>query len=262
MNDLQLFFMDDNLRALRIKEQQFYISQAHARLLSQFENIGDEATAAGDEWMSRIGAWFDPEWHDAAGFYEQAYEIEIDQYLMLTNLQNQTRLSVVSGFFHEWEKRVREWLVAEVRRWCRDSAAASTIWRKPISEVLELLVGCRLVNPETGYFKKLDACRLVVNVYKHGEGSSLVSLMKLYPEYLGRELYSGSELDPSLPYGMYHYLNLDDDQVHEFSDAVVAFWEGLPDRRYNSEVERWPEWFVKACPATFGRIPIGGKHDE
>lgn len=46
------------------------------------------------------------------------------------------------------------------------------------------LLGMPEVAYPKSYFPKLDACRLVVNVYKHGKGTALNQLRSRYPEYL------------------------------------------------------------------------------
>ncbi|MBX3140316.1 MAG: hypothetical protein KF875_06180 [Trueperaceae bacterium] len=258
MSDYQVFFLGEDQRSLRIEEQEFYYDQARKRLLSQFDSIGDEATAAGQEWLDRPAPWFDPDVHDPASSYEQAYEAEIDHYLMLFNLQNQTRLSVVSGFFHEWEKNVKEWMSSEVGYWCREPAAIAAIWKLQVRATLQLLGNFGLVIPDADHIVRLDACRLVVNVYKHGAGPSLLELATKYPDYLNREFASNAESDLSLQSMAYRDLRIDDEQVEAFSDAVITFWKELPERRYASEVDEWPKWFTDICGGARGRTEIGG----
>ena len=60
-------------------------------------------------------------------------------------------------------------------------AAAENAWRRNVLDLLnDFGWDCRSLPS----FSKIDACRLVVNVYKHGKGPSLEDLAKRYPEYL------------------------------------------------------------------------------
>jgi hypothetical protein len=47
-----------------IKRHQFYVKQARKRVLSQFENMEEEADKAAEEWLEQSSGRFDPDWHD------------------------------------------------------------------------------------------------------------------------------------------------------------------------------------------------------
>ncbi|MER8798649.1 hypothetical protein NKH75_31600 [Mesorhizobium sp. M0984] len=79
----------------------------------------------------------------------------------------------------------------------------------------------------TDYFKTLDACRLVVNVYKHGAGKSLDDLKKTCSEYLDDPL-KGTRPPWSEKLLNHTHLKVSDDQFQTFSDAIVAFWRDVP----------------------------------
>lgn len=100
-----------------IARHEFYVEQARTRLLSQFENISADANRAGDEWLTQNAHEFDPDRHDPGDFYERAYDITISFYQSLSDMHEQTRLSVVAGMFHQWDKQLREWVSGEVRHW-------------------------------------------------------------------------------------------------------------------------------------------------
>ncbi|MCQ4437932.1 hypothetical protein NO135_23300, partial [Clostridioides difficile] len=58
----------------------------------------------------------------------------------------------------------------------------------------------------TDYFRTLDACRLVVNVYKHGKGKSLDDLRARFPEYLDDPLRDFGESVSSVSYRDHRHL--------------------------------------------------------
>ena len=117
MSGKVLFHMWEPFRASLIANHQFYVDQSRKRLLSQFDNIEPEADKATEEWLERSNSRFDPDRHDPADFYETAHEVGIEFYGLLSDMRDQTWLSVVAGMFHEWDKQLRGWLVREIGHW-------------------------------------------------------------------------------------------------------------------------------------------------
>jgi hypothetical protein len=227
-----------------INSHQFYVEQARKRVLSQFENMEEEADKAAEDWLEQSNDRFDPDLHDSGDFYEAARDAGIQFYQLLSDMRNQTRLSVVAGMFHEWEKQLRDWLVREIRHWHRGDTATAKVWSADFGKIADLLESFGWKIRSTDYFKTLDACRLVVNVYKHGDGPSLKDLKATYPEYLEDRL-SGSGLPATLDLVDYTNLKVSDDQFQAFSDAIVAFWRDVPENVVGGQ-EKVPDWFEKA----------------
>lgn len=188
MSNYVLFNMWAPFRSALIRGHQFYVDQARKRLLSQFDNMEAEADKAAEEWLEQSSDAFDPERHDPGDFYEAAHDHSIEFYQLLSDMRDRTHLSVVAGMFHEWDKQLREWLVREMKHWHRGETAASKVWSADFGKIADLLqsFGWNLRSAE--YFNTLDACRLVVNVYKHGAGKSLEELKQAYPHYLPTHL--------------------------------------------------------------------------
>jgi len=76
---------------------------------------------------------------------------------------------------------------------------------------------------------KIDVCRLVVNVFKHGKGNSLDALAQRYPQYLGDNLpqyeFMKSHLD-------HEALTIAQNDLDDFAGAIRAFWSEFPERLY------------------------------
>lgn len=86
----------------------------------------------------------------------------------------------------------------------------------------------------------------MVNVYKHGDGTSLEELRSAFPEYLDDPLNTTGIGAIDVKYRDYTNLMVSDDQVQTFSDAVVAFWRAMPERIFASQITSVPDWFEKA----------------
>lgn len=245
MSNYALFQMWGPYRQSLIKGHQFYVEQARKRVLLQFENMEEEADKAAEEWLEQSGDQFDPDRHDPSDFYEAANDVGIEFYQLLSDMRDQTRLSVIAGMFHEWEKKLRDWLVREILHWHRGEAVVAKVWSADFGKIADLLESFGWKIRSTDYFKTLDACRLVVNVYKHGVGKSLDDLKATYPKYLDNPL-SGSGSPWAEKMLDYTNLKVSDDQFQAFSDAIVAFWRDVPESVVGSQLANVPDWFEKA----------------
>lgn len=246
MSDYVLFQMWGPFRQSLIVGHLFYVEQARRRLLSQFEDIEAEADRAAEEWLQRSSGHFDPDRHDAGDFYEAANDAGIEFYTLLSDMRDQTRLGVVAGMFHEWDKQLRDWLVREIQHWHRGDAAAQKVWSADFVQITELLESFGWKIRCADYFQALDACRLVVNIYKHGEGKSLEDLKQKYPEYLADPFGGSGAAFSGVEYRDHTHLRVSDEQFQAFSDAVIAFWKAVPENIFESKVNDVPDWFGKA----------------
>lgn len=92
----------------------------------------------------------------------------------------------------------------------------------------------------------LDACRLVVNVYKHGDGKSFQDLKKQHPEYINNIFKAmDRELD-GMGFTDFTDLTVTNAQIEGFSDAIISFWRDVPDNIYEDSDADLPKWFENA----------------
>lgn len=246
MSGYVLLQMWEPLRQSLIKGHLFYVEQAQKRLLSQFDDIEADADLAAEKWLEQSSQHFNPDRHDPGDFYEAANNVGIEFYELLSDMREQTRLSVVAGMFHEWDKKLRDWLVREIRHWHHGDNTTLKIWSADFGQIADLIESFGWNVRNSNYFRTLDACRLVVNVYKHGEGKSLDELRHSFPEYLD-DPFNGTGGDlSSTRYRDHTHLKVSDDQFQVFSDAILAFWRDVPENIFDSQVTDVPDWFGKA----------------
>ncbi|MHB0777092.1 hypothetical protein [Halomonas sp. WWR20] len=246
MGNYALFQMWEPFRQSLVAGHHFYVNQARIRLLSQFDDIETEADKASDEWLERNSHCFDPDRHDEGDFYESARDAGIEFYQLLSDMRDRTRLSVAAGMYHEWDKRFRKWLTDEIRHWHSGDIVSNKVWTVDFGKLTDLLEGLGWQVRSQDYFSKLDACRLVVNVYKHGKGNSLNDLKKSYPEHLSRPSSHIDGAFSDLDYLDHTHLSVSDDQLQAFSDAIVAFWKDVPENILNHKDIEVPSWFERA----------------
>lgn len=235
-----IFQMWGPFRERLIDSHTFYVNQAKDRLLSRFNNIEDEAKKAADEYLERNQYNFDPERHDPSDFYDRAFDVGLEFYELLSDMNERTRLGVLAGMYHEFDKQLRSWLATEIDRSHSREHLSKVIWKVDIARLFDLLssIGCDVKSQH--YFQHLDACRLVVNVYKHGKGQSFDELKQKYSQYLD-----------VLPIGHPDYRNhedvkITDMQLEEISAAIIAFWQSIPENVLNTQIVNPPQWFIDA----------------
>lgn len=232
-------------------EHCFYVEQAQKRLLSQFDNMEAEADKAAEEHLDKMSAHFNPDIHDPSDFYEAAYDKGIEFYQLLSELLENTRLSVIAGMFHQWDKNLRDWIVSEIRHWHHGENVTKSIWRADFTAIIDLLVAVGFDIRKSPFYEQLNAMRLVVNVYKHGDGPSLDELKELFPKFMSDLLGSGSEHHFQTSCVNHTAMKVSDMQLKEFSDAILDFWKAVPKDIYLGEELDAPKWFEKAFHKDF-----------
>lgn len=246
MSAYVLFQMWGPFRQSLIKGHSFYVEQARKRLLSQFDDIEADADRASEEWLEQSGRHFDPDRHDPGDFYEAANDVGIEFYGLLSDMREQTCLSVVAGMFHEWDKHLRDWLAREIQHWHRGDSTTLKVWSADFGQIADLLESLSWSVRSAPYFPTLDACRLVVNAYKHGEGKSLDELRNRFPEYLDDPFKGSGGALSDTKYRDHTQLKVSDDQFQAFSDAIVAFWQDVPENVLDTQITNPPDWFERA----------------
>ncbi|ASK93082.1 hypothetical protein Xtri_22695 [Xanthomonas campestris pv. trichodesmae] len=217
-------FMAEEI-ALRVKEQRFYLDQSKARLLSPFASIEAEADAIEKECLENPPDFFAPENSDMSMVYEAAFHRSLEHYDLLLEMRERTLLGIAAGMYHHFEKSFRVRVARELRQsgWVIGKKTRDQIWRSDWSNLEALLLAFGWDVPSVPRYQDLEALRLVVNVFKHGEGQSFEDLKQRFPRFIP-ELESGD----SWGYVDYTHLCVIDEHLDEFSEAIVSFWEAIP----------------------------------
>lgn len=245
MRAKELFYMWGPHRKSLIDSHIFYVEQAQKRLISQFDDLDKEVGEYSEKWLEDASQFFDPENHDPYDFYESAHENGLEYGMMLSEMRDQTIFSVIAGIYHQWDKSLREWMVRDSRYWGGENVIYK-IWKVDIYQIFDLFenMGWKIRNE--GFFNKLNACRLIVNIYKHGNGDSLNALREKYPEYFydyGNESFNNHEwIDHSA-------IHIKDEYIKQFSDSILEFWRLVPERFFDSDDLIAPKWLYDALEA-------------
>lgn len=237
--------MRRSLRDHLVANHEFYVSEAKSRLLAQFNDDAMKADADrhSKAWLAARAKYFDPDRHDPFDAYEQSWDEAISFYHGLVDLQKTTRLSIIAGMYHEWEKRLRDWLGREMGEHRLGKHTHEAIWKVNIGDIFEFIECWQWPLTSQPYFFDLYICNLVVNVYKHGAGRSFNDLKEKAPELVGaKEDLPGfflSALD-------YTCLEVSDADIDRFSHAIVSFWKDVPENVFFSQLSGEPNWLLRA----------------
>lgn len=241
---ITLFQMAETHRQSLIESNRFYLEQGKKKLLSQFEHMEQEANEAGERWLESRSAYFDHHRHDPSDFLDKAYDESIEYYRLLSEMRDQTRLSLLAGMFHEWDKKLRGWLVKEIGYWHPGEHVTQKVWSANFDEIAAFLDCMSLASQSSSYLKRLSAFRYVVNVYKHGDGLSFAAMKANHQEFLRNTL---SEYIPmNIDWLDHTDLVVSDEHLDELSLAITVFWESIPKDVYDDSITTIPPWFAKA----------------
>jgi hypothetical protein len=245
MSDQVLLQLWSGHRDKVLAELKFYRDQAEKRVLNQFSDIEAEAEDFSHQEYERMGQYFDPDRHDPSDFAEAAWEKGIDHFMLLQDLQKQMLVGLIAGMYHEFEKQLREWLQREFAHSFRMEKLEPRIWSQDIGKIFDLLESCGWKIRNKRFFGIIDSCRLIVNVFKHGNGKSLDDLKASYPQFL-RTTFSGDDL-PTFPEKAEHSdLEVTADDFDKFYQGFRQFWEFVPKETMFSEGNEVPTWFASA----------------
>ena len=238
--------MWDSHRQMLLAEHRFYVEQARKRLLSQFDNISAEADQAADEYLASASSRFNPDTHDPSDAYETAHDVSIEFYQSLSGLHESTRLSVIAGMFYQWDKKLREWIVRELRFGFSGKYAANSIWKADFMMMMDFVVAMGFDVKSLACFERLNALRLVVNVFKHGAGPSLDELKVHFPGYFPPIIIAGMDISGPLDFRDHTDMQVTDEHLDKFSESIVEFWTATPAEMPLPESWNVPDWFAKA----------------
>jgi hypothetical protein len=230
-------------RAQLIERLDFYHAQAKKRILDQFRDIESEAERYAEESYNRRGQWFNPDTDDPASSAEAAWDDGIAYYGLLEDLRKQMILSIAAGMYHEWDKQFRDWLDRELGHNFSLDKLRPDLWKQDIGTLFDMLDSWGWDLKAQGFHDTIDSCRLIVNVYKHGHGTSLNRLKERFPQYLRSFGASGSF---GWDYVHYNQLEVGEEALTLFHEAFRNFWKYVPARTIAGENTPVPAWFEKA----------------
>ena len=231
-NDFSYFEMPAWHRDELIERNQFYARKAKEVVFSQFteQETSDEADRKENEILEAIceGTYVGNYFNDGDGPPHES----VLRYAIMSDMCESMRAGIVAGLFHEWDKSLRKWLSERVATSSGSKKIRKKIWIGKFSEIIELLENLGWSIRDERFYAKIDACRWVVNMHKHGDGNCLMKLKEKYPEYL-------KSSNDDIHMGAFWYdsftgrdcLVVNETHIDEFTEAFTQFWLSFPEYR-------------------------------
>ncbi|MGZ9568793.1 hypothetical protein ACVTTK_05440 [Alcaligenes nematophilus] len=251
-NNQTIFYFPDFEKEEILENHFFYVSEAISRVFNQFSDVGikSEADDLSGDYFKEASKKFDPDRDDPADVYEKSYHVGLSHWIALTEMRKSVILAVVAGMFHSFDKALRNKVVVELSSCPHRDAVGAVVWGLTFHQLIELLDALGLDISGKSFLEKLDLCRLVVNVYKHGEGQAHDELSFKAPQYYSQFKMEGI---PDYP-PRYYELNVDEVMFRDFAQAITDFWQSIPERSLQSQLKGIPNWFQKKIKAQEKRL--------
>ena len=207
----------------------FYMERVKVRLLRNFDNMEEEAEQINHEMHERLAA-LESEGGDMAARADIARHDGMEFYLLLSHVKTQTTLGALASLYHQWEKDFRGFMQRQqilVRR--NGNEVKDYFWDCTTKELFDALESFGWSIHETQFYHSLNSCRLIVNVYKHGKGYALDSLIEHYPQYLkGR--FNDSAESSFLGTPRHEDLAITEEEFDQIGEGIRQFWTDFPRR--------------------------------
>lgn len=224
--------MMDSVRDYFIERHDFYVTEVKRRVLSNFADIEGEANRFADAEYQRLGRLPARDDVDMADLADTAEDRAQNFYTLLDDLREQSLLGALAGSFHQWDKELREFLERELTHTMSNEDSAKFAWNQDWTVILDGLREFTWDVRATSCFPFLDAGRLIVNVYKHGNGRSLTELAKRYPQYVHdpvpelRQSFNSDFLDHS-------WVRISEAEFDKLAtNGIRQFWLDFPELMY------------------------------
>jgi hypothetical protein len=231
--DPQLY-MWSPIRRRILDRHDAYVEAVQARVISQFRDIDVQAERHAEarwEALLRMPAREDVDMADLA---EVAQDTGLEKYEMLSFLKREMLLGSLAGLYHIWDRSLRDFLEKEFRHWMDALRIEKYAWRSDFNGVVDCLRQFGWDIAKESFFEDLDACRLIVNVYKHGKGPALKDLAARYPRFL--RYHDKPEFSFLAQHVDQEDLELSEQQFCKIARSLRAFWIGFPERLYPATI--------------------------
>lgn len=207
------------------------------KLLPVFRDIEKDADKRANDFYNEF--MNQPSYDDSidpASIAEKALNIGIEHYSYLKLGKYHLTAIWHAMLYQLWEQQLRSFLFREIshvkkidfKGFCKD-----------FGEITDELKFHNVDIKSFSCWAKIDELRELCNVIKHGDGRALNRLRKINPSLFKKgsviaidlvELYKTSLLEETL--------NLNETTLQDYKDALLSFWEEIPERNYSNDERR------------------------
>jgi hypothetical protein len=231
-------YLYDSLRTKFKEPYRLYIETYTKRIAPVFDNIEEEANQIAKEHFREMGAFFHPDYHDEGDFAEAAFEKGLEHFEGLSLIRYNTKLMWISTMYQLWEQQVRKFLFEEISRTHKmydkknNEITFKSFCARGIDEIKETFLEFNYNLETLTVWPDIDELRLLANVIKHGDGRSASQLEQLKPRFFKSQVSSSNLLELYKSTLTEIVLNIDESDFLRYGDALIRFWDELPERLF------------------------------
>jgi len=217
-----------------------YVKIYFEKLLPVFRDIESEAdkfsTDFYDNFMNQPAH---DEYIDPSSIAEQALEMGIEHYSYLKLGKYNLTATWHATLYQLWEQQLRLFLFREM------SHVYNLEFKTFCTTIAEIKKEFAFHNVDIETFvcwSKIDELSLLCNVIKHGPGNSAEHLQKINPALFRKEpilFDKEKEINYMATYNttlLEETLTIDETTLQEYKEALLSFWDEIPERSYSKEL--------------------------
>lgn len=197
-----------------------------------FKNIDEDAANAADLYLETVGSGqYNPDIGNEADITTDAHDYGISYAISMDLMKYNVRLMSIATLYQFWEQQVRKFLYEELIERNHENIKFKDFCTN-IGTIKEEFRKCDVNLQDLEVWEKIDELRILQNVVKHGDGNARKKLQRIKPDFFRQIDEETSAIDYHFTTLNEQVLNVSDDELTVYSEALMEFWDELPERMY------------------------------
>lgn len=132
-------YITNDMKQWIFEAHDFYVAQINARVIAQFGDLEGDADRYATAEYERMGSL--PGWEevDMGEIADRVNDKSGEHYRLLTDLRTSVIVGALAGLYHQWEKRLRDFIEMELRHDKSSDQASQKAWPRDIANVFDFL---------------------------------------------------------------------------------------------------------------------------
>lgn len=225
-DEIQIYFLEF-FRNMYVESHKFYVDESKRRFLGSFKYFDTDFEAFEKSWLDKNLIEFEGESEEVFNYAAELAKINYRE--NIDYLKQQTIFSIIAGMYHKWEVQLRDWLIENVALGEEREIFKKLLWKENIAFVFDFISSYGWDVKNQDFYKDLNICRMLVNVYKHGNGSSFDELLKHDFTFIDEEVQIPLG-ENDINYWHFTDVKISEEHIDKFSSAIISFWSKFPER--------------------------------
>ena len=238
-------YLYEGIRETNIKSLNSMREIYFDRIAPGFSNIKEETEKYQQDYWKEYLSSLNPE--EASNiqeddFAEAIYEIGSERYQMLSLMRYRTLALWISMLSQVWEQQniVFLWDELSFEGLKISTKKGKQIKNLGITEIIALYKSFGVNLSNLPMWGRIEEMRHLVNVLKHAEGNSAAKLRKIRPDFFDSHGW-GDALELFRTSLNEEVLKIEDQDFIDYHEALIQFWEILPERMYCVSKIQYPK---------------------